>query len=159
MSVTPNYVPRDFKTVNVFLIVKDAEKALRFYNNAFAAEVTMKLAAPNGKIVHAEMKIEDTIIMLAEEEGSMTLSPETTGNPGVVIQLYTGDAEGLFESAIMAGAEVVFPLKKQFYGDRAGRVKDPFGHQWIIATHEEDVPPKEMYRRFNELYSTNTSPQ
>lgn len=159
MSVTPNYVPRDFKTVNVFLIVKDAENALRFYNNAFGAEVIMKLTDPNGKIVHAEMKIEDSIIMLAEEEGSMTLSPETTGSAGVVIQLYTGDAEGLFETAVKAGAEVVFPLKSQFYGDRAGRVKDPFGHQWIIATHEEDVPPKEMNRRFQELYSTNTSQQ
>lgn len=159
MSVTPNYVPRDFKTVNVFLIVKDAEKALRFYNNAFGAEVTMKLTDPDGKIVHAEMKIEDTIIMMAEEEGSKTLSPESTGNPGVIIQLYTGDAEGLFESAIKAGAEVVFPLQSQFYGDRAGRVKDPFGHQWIIATHEEDVSPKEMHRRFTELYSTNTSRQ
>lgn len=153
MSVTPNYVPREYKTINVFLIVKDAEKALRFYNSAFRAEVVMKLVDPNGKVVHAEMRIDDTIIMLGEEDQSLTLSPETTGSAGVVLQIYTGDAEGMFETAISAGATEVYPIKEQFYGDRAGRVKDPFGHQWIIATHMEDVPPKEMHRRFNELYS------
>lgn len=153
MSIMPNFVPRDYKTVNVQLVVKDAERALKFYNNAFAAEITMKLVSPEGKVIHAEMKIEDTIIMLSEEDSRYNLSPETTGSTGVVIQLYTGDAEGLFEAAIMAGAKEIFPVKEQFYGDRAGRVQDPFGHQWIIATHMEDVPPKELHKRFNELYS------
>lgn len=144
MSVTPNYVPREYKTINVFLIVKDAEKALRFYNSAFRAEVVMKLVDPNGKVVHAQMRIDDTIIMLAEDEKNTSCS---------VLQIYSGDAEGMFEAAISAGATEVYPIKKQFYGDRAGRVLDPFGNQWIIATHMEDVPPKEMHRRFNELYS------
>lgn len=153
MSVTPNYVPRDYHTISASLVVRDIEKALRFYNNAFGAEVVNELKDGNGTPVFAEMKIDDTIVMLTKEDPAYQLSPETTGSSGVVIQIYTGDAEGLFESAIMGGATEVFPLKEQFYGDRAGRVKDPFGHQWIIATHVEDVPPAEMKRRFDQLFS------
>lgn len=153
MSVMPNYVPREYKTVNVMLIVKDADKALRFYNSAFEAEVVMELKDANGFVVHAEIRIDDTIIMLAQENPEYNLSPESAGSTGVVIQLYTGDVEYLFNAAIRAGAEEIFPIKEQFYGDRAGRVKDPFGHHWIIATHVEDVTPKELQRRFHELYS------
>lgn len=145
MSVTPNYVPREYKTINVMLIVNDAHKALKFYNNAFGAEINLKLEDPSGKIIHAEMKIDDTIIMLAEGESS--------GESGIILQIYTGDAEALFESAVMAGATEVYPIEEQFYGDRAGRVKDPFGFQWIISTHIEDVTSKELQKRFNELYS------
>lgn len=153
MSVVPNYVPREYKTINIQLVVKDAHKALKFYNNAFGAEITMKLEDPNGIVIHAEMKIDDTIIMLSEENPEFNLGPMSLGGSAVILQIYTGDAEGLFESAIMAGAEEVFPIRPQFYGDRAGRVKDPFGHQWIIATHMEDVPAREIQKRFNELYS------
>lgn len=153
MSVTPNYVPREYKTVNLQLVVKNAHEALKFYNNAFAAEILLQLEDPTGKIVHAEIKIEDTIIMLSEEDPHLNLSPNSLGGTSVVIQLYTGDAEGLFESAIMAGATEIFPIKEQFYGDRAGRVKDPFGHHWIIATHIEDVSYKEMQKKFHEIYN------
>lgn len=145
MSVTPNYVPREYKTINVMLVVKDAHKALKFYNNAFGAEIIMKLEDPNGKVIHAEMKIDDTIIMLGEGEPG--------DGSGIILQIYTGDAEALFESAVMAGATEVFPIEEQFYGDRAGRVKDPFGHQWIISTHIEDVSSRELQKRFNELHS------
>lgn len=143
MSVTPNYVPREYKTINVILIVKDAHRALQFYNDAFGAEIVMKLLDPSGKIKHAEIKIDDTIIMLAEGEECL--------DSGILIEIYTGDAERLFESAIRAGAVEVKPIELEFYGDRAGRVKDPFGHQWIIATHVEDVTAKDLQKRFNEL--------
>lgn len=149
----PNYVPREYKTFNIMLVVKDAHKAMKFYNNAFGAEITMNLEDPDKRVVRAEMKIEDTIIMLVEEDPRYNLSPESLGGTGVIIQIYTGDAEALFESAIMAGAKEIFPVTEQFYGDRAGRVIDPFGHQWIIATHMEDVPARELQKRFNELYS------
>lgn len=152
MSIMPNFVPREYKTVNLMLAVKDAHRALKFYNDAFGAEVVMKLEDPNGVIIHAEFRIEDTIIMLAEEDPKFNRAPAEDG-PGVIIQLYTGDVEGLFESALRAGAVEVFPVKEQFYGDRAGRVKDPFGHHWILATHFEDVSPNEMQKRFRELYS------
>ncbi len=149
MSVTPNYVPHEYKTINVILVVKDAHKALKFYNNAFGAEITMQLEDPSGKIIHAEMKIDDTIIMLAEGEAS--------GDSGIILQIYTGDAEGLFESAVMAGATEVSAIEEQFYGDRAGRVKDPFGHQWIIATHMEDVTSREVQKRFTNSILKSTS--
>ena len=146
LSITPNYVPREYKTLNVMLVVHDAHRALKFYNNAFGAEITMKLEDPSGVIVHAEMRIEDTIFMIVQD----TQIPKRDN--GIILQLYTGDVEGMFESAIEAGAEEVYPIKEQFYGDRAGRIKDPFGHQWIIATHMEDVSSRELQKRFNELY-------
>lgn len=152
MSITPNYVPREYKTFNIILVVKDAHRALKFYNNAFGAEITMCFEDNDKRVIRAEMKIEDTIIMLMEENAE-TLSPQTLGGTGVLVQIYTGDAEGLYEAAIMAGAKEIGPIKEQFYGDRSGRVIDPFGHQWVIATHMEDVPARELQKRFHELYS------
>lgn len=146
MSVMPNYVPRDFKTINFLMTVNDGERALRFYNNAFGAEVTEKLKDPNGIIRYAEFKIDDTIIMLTEDR-------DFEGAKGITLQIYTGDAEGLFESAIMAGAVEVSEIHKQFFGDRAGRVRDPFGYEWIISTHMEDVPPNELKKRFDQKFS------
>jgi PhnB protein len=146
MSMIPNYVPSSYKTINVMLAVRDAEKALEFYNRAFGAETVMKLVDPNGSVAHAEFKIADTIIMLTEEKES---------NPGVssvVLSLYTEDVEGFFETAEAEGARVISPIKKQFYGDRSGKLEDPFGHQWIIATHEEDMTAAELQKRFNDLY-------
>lgn len=153
MSIIPNYVPSQYKTVNVLLTVRDAEKALQFYNRAFGAEVVMSLRDPNSqKIVHAEFKIADTIIMLAEENQAHNSAPTTPGGPAVTIQIYTGDAEAIFEEAQKAGAEVIVPIKKQFYGDRSGVLQDPFGHRWIIATHVEDLTANQLQERFNELY-------
>lgn len=152
MSLIPNYVPSGYKTVNVMLTVKNAEKALEFYNRAFGAEVIQKLVDPQGVVVHAEMKIADTVIMLAEEDPRYNQSPESLGGSSVIIQLYTEDVEGLYEDAVKAGAKEIFPIKVQFYGDRAGRVQDPFGHQWILATHMETLSPTELQHRFHELY-------
>lgn len=144
VTPVPNYIPSGFRTVNVMLAVKNAQHALEFYNRAFNAQELMRLTDPAGRILHAEIKINDSILMLTEDDG--------TGGNSSIIQLYVGDAEGFFEEAINAGCVEVYPLKKQFYGDRAGRVKDPFGHQWIIATHMEDVSPREMQKRFQKLF-------
>jgi len=146
MSVAPNYVPRDFKTINFLLKVNDGEKALRFYNAAFGAEVIEKLVDPKGIIQYAEIKIDDTIIMLREDKNFQ-------GASGVILQIYTGDAEGLFESVLKAGGVEVSGIHEQFFGDRAGRVKDPFGYEWVIATHMEDVPSKELKKRFDQTFS------
>lgn len=151
MSITPNYVPRHYKTVNVMLTVKDAEKALDFYNRAFGAEVTMELKSPDGIVGHAEFRIDDTVIMLTEE-GPQNPAPTSIHGTPVTLQIYTGDCEGLFEDAVSAGAKILLPISKQFYGDRSGMVEDPFGHRWIIATHMEDVSPKELQKRFYELF-------
>jgi PhnB protein len=154
MSIIPNYVPSPMKTVNVVLTVKSAQKAVEFYNRAFGAEEVMRLTDPiSGGIVHSEIRITDTIIMVNEEDPKLTQSPESLGGTGVTIQLYVPDAEGFWEEAVKAGAEVVFPIKKQFYGDRAGRLRDPFGHHWIIATHMEDLTAAEIHHRFHDLYN------
>lgn len=153
MDLIPNYVPSGYKTVNVFLIVKDADKALNFYNSVFGAETLTILRDPNGVVQHAEFKIADTIIMLSEENPSLNLGPNAQGGTSVVIMLYTDDAEAVFDGAVRAGCEIIFPLKEQFYGDKAGRVKDPFGHHWIIARNMETLSPAELQNRFNQLYS------
>lgn len=151
MSIIPNYVPSSYKTVTPKIFVKNAEKALEFYNRAFGAETEMKLSDDSGRIVHAEFKLADTIIMLAEEDPGLNKAPTSVGSVSVVLQLYVPDVEGFFEEALRAGAEEVFPIASQFYGDRAGRLRDPFGHEWIIATHEEDVPFRELEKRFHQL--------
>ncbi len=152
MSIIPNYVPSQYKTVNLHLIVKDADHALDFYNRAFGAEVVLRLQDPSGVVVHAEIKIADTIIMLAEEHPGYNRSPETLGGTSAVIQIYTGDVEGFFEEAVKAGATVLAPIKEEFYGDRVGKLQDPFGHVWVVATHVEDLTASEIQKRFNELY-------
>ena len=155
-SLMPNYVPSGYKTVNLYLCVKDAHKALDFYNRAFGAEVIMKLENPQGIIEHAEMKISDTIIMLSEENPAYSKSPTTLGGTSVLIMLYCGDVDEVFQDAVKAGCEVVFPVKNQFYGDKAGRVQDPFGHQWILATHKENFTASEIQKRYSDL---STNPQ
>ncbi len=153
MSIIPNYVPQSYKTLNAQLVVKDARKALEFYNRAFGAETTMKLVDPDGVVVHAEMRITDTIIMLSEENPELNPAPESVGGTSVVLQLYVDDVETFVAEAVSSGAKVIFPIREQFYGDRAGRIKDPFGHEWIIATHTEDLTASQIQERFIQLYS------
>jgi PhnB protein len=151
LSSIPNYVPSGHKTINITLTVKNAEKALEFYNRAFGADTIMVLKGPDGVVGHAEFKIDDTIIMLTEEGPNGDSPLKLHGTP-VTIQIYTPDCEGFFEEAVKAGAKVLLPIRKQFYGDRAGLLEDPFGHRWIIATHMEDLTARELQNRFNELF-------
>lgn len=146
MSVTPNFVPRAFKTINIFLRVNNAEKALRFYNNAFGAEIIEKLVDPEGIVQYAEIKIEDTIVMLTEDRNF-------EGAKGVTFQIYTGDAEGLYESLMMAGAKEISKIHPMLFGDRGGTVMDPFGYEWRVCTHMEDLSPNEIKKRFDQLFS------
>ena len=152
-SPVPNYIPSGYKTLNVFLPVKNAPKALEWYNRAFGAEEIMRLTDPNGVVVHAEMKMSDTIFMLVEEDDRFSKSPASLGGTSVIMQLYVGDVDAFAETAISQGAEIVYPIENQFYGDRAGRIKDPFGHQWILSTHRESVTANEMQKRFNNFFS------
>lgn len=153
MSITPNYVPRPLKTLNVFLVVNNGERALKFYNNAFGAEIIEKLVDSDGVIHHAEIKIDDAIIMLTENRNAPPV------NSSIILYLYTGDVEGMMEATIMGGATKIKDIETAFYGDRIGIVRDPFGVTWAIATHVEDVPSSEIHRRFNDMYSRNTSQQ
>jgi PhnB protein len=146
MPVKP--IPAGYHTVTPYLYIQGAGQALEFYKKAFGAVEIMRLAGPDGKVGHAEMKIGDSPIMLADEHPGMgVLGPTSRGGTTASILLYVEKADALFDQAVAAGAKPIRPLKDQFYGDRSGTVEDPFGHTWTIATHVEDVSAEEIHRR------------
>jgi PhnB protein len=146
MAVKP--IPDGYHTVTPYLYIRGAARALDFYKKAFGAVELMRMATPQGKVGHAEIKIGDSHLMLADEHPEMgARGPESLGGASAGLCLYVEDADARFHQAVAAGAKVVRPLKDQFYGDRSGTVADPFGHVWTIATHKEDVPPEEMRKR------------
>jgi PhnB protein len=141
-------IPEGYHTATPYLIVKNAAKAIDFYSRAFGATELMRFPDPSGKIGHAEIKIGDSVIMLADEFPEMEhKSPQTLGGTASSIMLYVDDADTVFKRAIASGAKQIRPVEDQFYGDRSGFLQDPFGHQWAISTHVEDVPPEEMKQR------------
>ena len=141
-------IPEGYHTATPYLIVKDAARAIEFYKKAFGATELMRMSGPGGKIGHAEIKIGDSPIMLADEVPGMGFrSPESLGGSPISILLYVEDVDVVFSEALDAGAKVQRPVADQFYGDRTGGVTDPFGHVWYIATHKEDVSPEEMKKR------------
>ena len=141
-------IPEGYHTATPYLIVKDAARAIEFYKKAFGATELMRMPGPGGKIGHAEIKIGDSPIMLADEVPGMGFrSPESLGGSPISILLYVEDVDVVFSEALAAGAKVQRPVADQFYGDRTGGVTDPFGHVWYIATHKEDVSPEEMKKR------------
>lgn len=145
-------IPKGYASITPYLIVKGAEKALDFYKRGLGAKEIMRHAEPNGKIMHAEIKIGDSIIMLADEFPEMQCnSPHTVGGSPVMIHLYVKNVDKLYQQAIMAGAKEQWPVKDQFYGDRSGGIIDPFGHIWHISTHIEDLSKKEIQRRAAEF--------
>ena len=143
------FQPAGYHTATPYLVVKGAAAAIEFYKKAFGASEVMRMAAPDGSIMHAEIKIGDSIIMLGEENPQWgAISPQTLGGSPVGLCIYYPDVDARYATALAAGAKVERPLKDQFYGDRSGTVVDPFGHKWTLATHIEDVAPDEMDRRF-----------
>jgi len=144
----PKPIPEGYHTATPYLIIKDAAKAIEFYKKAFGAKEMMRMSQPDGRIGHAEIKIGDSPILLADEFPEMgARSPQSLGGSPVSILLYVADVDAFAKQAVTAGAKVVRPIKDQFYGDRSGSFEDPFGHQWHIATHVEDVAPEEMHKR------------
>ena len=145
MAVKP--VPDGYHTVTPYLIVNDAVRAIDFYKQAFGATELFRMQKPDGKIGHAELKIGDSPIMLADEHPEAgAKSPQSLGGAAVSILLYVEDADAVTEQAVAAGAKVLRPLQDQFYGDRSATLSDPFGHTWHVATHIEDVTPEEMQK-------------
>ena len=146
------HIPPGYHSVTPYLMVRDATRALAFYLEAFAAEELMRFEGPPGRIAHAEVKIGDSHVMLADEnpeEGFV--GPQTLGGAGVSLMLYVRDVDATFARAVAAGATVRRPVADQFYGDRVGTLTDPFGHVWSIATHREDVSVEEAKRRMASL--------
>jgi PhnB protein len=146
MPVKP--IPAGYHTATPYLVVRDAARAIDFYKRAFDAAEVMRMDGPEGKIGHAELKIGDSILMLSDETpGCPNRSPQSLGGSPVGIFLYVTDVDSAFQKAISAGAKVEMPLENMFWGDRYGKLTDPFGHSWSMATHVEDVAPAEMQKR------------
>jgi len=146
MAVKP--IPDGYHSVTPYLIVHDAAAALEFYRKALGAVELMRLPAPGGRIGHAEFRIGDSPVMLADENPAMNAkSPRTIGGSPVSLMVYVEDVDALVAQAVAAGATLVRPVANQFYGDRTGGIDDPFGYHWYLATHVEDVPPDELERR------------
>ena len=139
-------IPPGYHTLTPHLIVSDAKQATEFYKKAFGAEIRGMAHGPDGKVIHAEMKIGDSIVMFNDEFPAYgVVSPTTTkASTCVTTHMYVEDADKVYNSALAAGATVVMPLQDQFWGDRYGTVADPYGHHWSIATHIKDQTPEEM---------------
>ena len=154
MSVSP--IPSHYSVIMPYLIVRNAAEALEFYQRAFNGEETMRLAQPGGLIGHAEIVIDGFTIMLADEYPDMgAVGPETLGGSGISLTLYVEDVDARFNQAIEAGATELRPVADQFYGDRAGTLKDPFGHVWTIMSRIEDLSVEEIEKRMVEAAEQN----
>jgi PhnB protein len=151
-------IPEHLNTVTPRLVVRDGVRAIDFYGKAFQAEeIGGRFTGPNGDLIHAELRIGDSVVMITDEVdgGAPSTSPESLG--GVVTAImatYWEDVDAAWERAVDAGAEVVHPLEDQFYGDRAGRLRDPFGQQWMMSQHIEQVSPEEMNRRAASFFAS-----
>jgi len=141
-------IPDGYPRVTPYLHVDGASKAIEFYRTVFGAKERMRMAGPDGRIGHAELEIGNSMIMLADEHPEMNIrGPKSVGGTPVTVLVYVEDVDRAFERALKAGAKELRPVQNQFYGDRSGQFEDPFGHQWNVATHVEDVPPDEMAKR------------
>ena len=135
-----NPIPKDYHSLTPSFSFKDSKKAIEFYKKAFNATVLDLFPSLDGKgIMHASMKIGDSIFMMGDEMGDMNRSAETVGASPISLFLYVQDADAAFKQAVAAGATVVYPVAEMFWGDRAGSLKDPFGYQWMVATHKRDM--------------------
>ena len=157
MSSSAKPIPEGHQTVTPHLIVRGAQQAIAFYQRAFGAEELSRLLAPNGRILHAELKLGDTIFYLCDEFGDATRSPHAFGGSPVTIHLWVEDVDATFAEAVEAGSKVIMPVADTFWGDRYGKVKDPFGHEWSLATRLEDLTPEEIAQRAEGYFSQDGS--
>jgi PhnB protein len=149
-----SYMPKDYNSITPYLIVKGAAQAIDYYKKVFDATEIMRMSSPDGKIGHAELKIGNSRIMLADENPSMGqghTSAATIGSSPVSFYVYFPNVDQIVERATAEGAKILKPVEDQFYGDRTGFIQDPFGHLWGVATHVEDVSPKDMEERMKKF--------
>lgn len=147
-------IPEGYHSITPYLVVDGATRAIDFYQRAFGAKKIMQMNGPDGKIAHAELKIGDSILMLADEmPGSDVRTHKSLGGSSVGIFLYVENVDKVFSQAQSAGAKVQSPPADMFWGDRYGKLTDPFGHSWSLATHKENVPPDELEKRAREFRS------
>src|SRR5688572_9206882 len=156
MAVKP--IPEGYHTVTPALSIERCSEAIEFYKRAFGAQERYRMPGPEGTIAHAELQIGDSVVMLSDpfpQAGARP--PSELGGTSVGIFMYVEDVDAAFQQAVDAGAEVAMPVEDQFWGDRFGSLRDPYGHQWSLASHVEDVPPEEMERRSREAMAAFSS--
>ena len=159
-SKATKHIPKGHHSMTPYLVIRDAAKAIDFYKKAFGAVEKFRMASPDGKIGHAEIQIGDSMIMISDENPQWgTKSPQTLGGTPVGIFLYVPDVDATFKQAISAGAKEVMAVTDQFWGDRYGKVADPFGHAWNLATHKEDLTPAEIEERAKKAFAHGAGSQ
>jgi len=147
-------IPEGYHNVTPYLYVRGAAAAIDFYKSVFGATEIVRMAGPDGRIMHAELKIGDSIVMLGDENPHMgVLSPQTVGGFSTGLHVYVEHIDAVVQKMIDSGAKLLRPIKNQFYGDRSASLLDPFGHMWSVATHIEDVGPEEMKKRMTAAMS------
>ncbi len=150
-------IPEGFHTITPSLVVTPAREAIEFYKKAFDAQEIYQFPTPDGKIMHAQIKIGDSFVMIADEFPLMgSRSPKTVGGTSVIMHLFVKDADKTYNQAIKAGAEVIMPIMDTFWGDRYGLVNDPFGHAWAISTHKKDMLPEELRKAGEKFFASMT---
>ena len=138
-------IPDGYHSITPTLIVKNGDAAIEFYKKGLGAEERRRMKGPDGRVAHAELKLGDSVFMLSDEYPEMNChSPKSIGGSPVSMYVYVEDVDSLFDKAVSAGAKALDPVKDQFWGDRHGRLEDPFGHVWSIATHKKDLSEEEM---------------
>jgi uncharacterized glyoxalase superfamily protein PhnB len=150
--MTVKAIPEGYHTITPYMTVRDAARAIEFYKQAFGAVEKGVMKGPDGKIMHAELRIGDSLFMLADEFPQFgSLSPQSTGGAGMGLHIYVEDADSAFDRAVKAGATVEMPVGDMFWGDRYGKLADPFGHKWSIATHTRDMSMEEVEKAQSEF--------
>ena len=147
MPNTVRAIPQGYHSISPSLTCKEAARAIEFYKSVFGATEVMRMPGPEGKIMHAELKIGDSIIFINDEFPGMAAAPAPGVTPSTYLFLYTEDVDSVYNRAVSMGSKVTMPLDNMFWGDKYGKVMDPFGHQWGVAQHVEDVAPDDMKRR------------
>ena len=152
MPNKPKAIPEGYHTITANLVIRGAAKAMDFYKKAFGAEEIMRMPGPGGTIMHAEMKVGDSRFMIGDEMPQMNCkSPQSYGGSPVSFYVYVENADAAWKRAVDAGAKSVMPLADLFWGDRTGRLEDPFGHSWVLAQHVRDVTPEQMKKGQDEF--------
>ena len=149
------YIPKGYNAVIPALAFKGANTALKWYVNVLNAKEKMRFDAPDGTIAHAEITIDDNVIMISEENPEYNISPKTLGGNSVNLCAYVPDVDAVIKKAVANGAKLIAEPKDEFYGDRTGRFEDPFGYRWIVSTHIKDVSEEEMQQKMDEMATQN----
>jgi PhnB protein len=140
-------IPEGFHSINPSIVCKGAARAIEYYKEVFHAQERVRMPGPGGAIMYAELAIGDSILMLSDEFPGMSSAPPADAPNSINLFLYIDEVDTVFNRAVKAGAKVEMPLENQFWGDRYGKIRDPFGHRWGLAQHIEDVAPEEMKKR------------